>query len=75
MLRTYSILISPDPDGGHTVPVPALPGCISQAETIEDCIAKAHEAIALYLEDLVASGEPIPEEKEHPQLLQVTVAA
>ena len=46
-----------------------------QGETIEECITHAQEAIALYLEDLVASGEPVPEEKEHPQLLQVTVAA
>jgi predicted RNase H-like HicB family nuclease len=57
------------------VTVPAPPGCITQGETIEECIAHAKEAIALYLEELVASGEPIPDEKEHPQLLQVTVAA
>jgi predicted RNase H-like HicB family nuclease len=74
-MRTYSIVVDPDPEGGYTVTVPALPGCITQAENIEDCIAHAQEAIALYLDDLVASGEPIPEEKEHPQLLQVTVAA
>jgi antitoxin HicB len=74
-MRTYSIVVDPDSDGGYTVTVPALPGCITQAETIEECIAHAQEAIALYLEDLVASGEPIPEEKEHPQLLRVTVAA
>jgi antitoxin HicB len=74
-VRTYSIVVDPEPEGGYTVTVPALPGCITQAETIEDCIARAQEAISLYLEDLVASGEPIPEEKEHPQLLQVTVAA
>jgi antitoxin HicB len=57
------------------VTVPALPGCITQGETIDECITHAQEVIALYLEDLVASGEPVPEEKEHPQLLQVTVAA
>ena len=74
MPRTYSILIDPDPDGGYTVTVPVHPGCISQAESTEDCIAHAHEVIALYVEDLVASGEAIPEEKAHPQLLQVTVA-
>jgi antitoxin HicB len=74
-MRTYSIVVDPDPEGGYTVTVPALPGCITQGETTEECIAHAREAIALYLEDLVASGEPIPEEKEHPQLLQVTVAA
>ncbi len=73
-MRTYSIVVDPDPDGGYTVTVPALPGCITQGETIEECLANAQEAITLYLEDLTASGEPIPEEKEPPQLLQVTVA-
>jgi antitoxin HicB len=57
------------------VTVPALRSRITQGETTEECIAHAQEAIALYIEDLVASGEPIPEEKEHPQLHQVTVAA
>jgi predicted RNase H-like HicB family nuclease len=33
----------------------------------------ARDAIALYLEDLVAEGEPIPEEREHPQLRLATV--
>lgn len=74
-MRTYSIVVDPDPEGGYTVTVPALPGCITQGETVDECLANAKEAIALYLEDLEASGEPIPEETEHPQLLQVTVAA
>jgi len=75
-MRTYSIVVDPDPDeGGFTVTVPALPGCITQGETIEECLANANEAISLYLEDLVAAGEPIPEEKESPVLLRVTVAA
>jgi predicted RNase H-like HicB family nuclease len=73
---TYSIVLAPDPSvEGFTVTVPALPGCVTQGETVDDCVARAEEAIALYLEDLCASGEPIPEEKVHPQLLQVTVTA
>jgi predicted RNase H-like HicB family nuclease len=75
-MRTYSIVVDPDPEeGGFTVTVPALPGCVTQGETIEECVAHAKEAITLYLEDLVASGEAIPEEKQAPQLLKVTVAA
>jgi len=74
-MRTYSIVVDPDPDGGFTVTVPALPGCITQGETIEECLAHAQEAIELYIEDLVASGEAVPEEKEPPQVLKVTVAA
>lgn len=74
-MRTYSIVVDPDPEGGYTVTMPALPGCIAQVDTIDGCVIHAQQAIALYLEDLVASGEPIPEGKEHPQLLQVAVSA
>jgi antitoxin HicB len=73
-MRAYSIVVDPDPEGGYTVTVAALPGCITQGETIDGCITHAQEAIALYLEDIVASGDPIPEENEHPLLLQVIVA-
>ena len=75
VMRAYSIVVDPDPEGGFTVTVPSLPGCITQGETVEECVSNAQEAIALYIEDLVASGEPVPEEKTHPQLLLVTVAA
>jgi predicted RNase H-like HicB family nuclease len=74
-MHTYSIVLDPDPDGGYTVTVPALPGCITEGDTVDECRAHAEEAIALYIEELVARGEPIPEEREHPQVLQVTVAA
>ena len=74
-MRTYSIVVDPDPEGGFTVTVPSLPGCITQGESIEECVANAQEAIALYIEDLVASGESVPEETAHPQVLHVTVAA
>lgn len=74
-MRTYSIVVAPDLSGGFTVTVPALPGCITQGETLDECVKHAQEAIALYLEDLTASGEAIPEETAHPQLLQITVAA
>lgn len=76
MPYTYTIVLDPDLDeGGYTVTVPALPGCVKQGETVAECIANAQEAISLYIEDLVSSGESIPEERVHPQLLSVTVAA
>ncbi|HUY10015.1 MAG TPA: type II toxin-antitoxin system HicB family antitoxin [Candidatus Dormibacteraeota bacterium] len=69
--RTYSVVLSPDSDGTFTVP--ALPGCITQGGTVDDCLANAREAITVYLEDMGASGEPIPEETSPPQGLRVTV--
>jgi len=62
-------------EGGYTVTVPALPGCITQGETVEQCIERAREAIEGFIESLKADGEAIPEEMEPPQMLKVHVAA
>jgi antitoxin HicB len=74
--RRYTIILEPDPEeGGYTVTVPALPGCITQGETIEQCIERAREAIAGYIESLISEGEPVPEETEPPQMITINVAA
>ncbi len=73
---SYTIILEPDGDeGGYTVTVPALPGCVTQGETIEEAIAMAKDAISLYIETLIAEGEPIPQEREHPQSIVINVAA
>ncbi|MEO9029783.1 MAG: type II toxin-antitoxin system HicB family antitoxin [Ktedonobacteraceae bacterium] len=74
--HTYTIILEPDPDeGGYTVTVPSLPGCVTQGETIEEAIAMARDAIRLFIETLVESGESVPEEHEHPQAITISVAA
>ncbi len=45
--------------------VPALPGCHTQRETLEETERNVKEAIALYMESLTAHGEAIPEEGDH----------
>jgi predicted RNase H-like HicB family nuclease len=40
----------PSDEGGYTVYVPALPGCISEGNTLEEARQNVREAIALYLE-------------------------
>ena len=52
-----------EPEGGYTVTVPMLPGCVTYGETIDDAIAMAREAIELYIEDLQEKGEEIPTEE------------
>ena len=61
--RTYRILLNKEPEGGFTVTVPALPGCITYGETMDEAIANAKEAVELFLESLTAHGEPIPSEE------------
>src|SRR5439155_4271025 len=73
-MRRYTVLLTPD-DGQYAVRVPALPGCFSQGRTVAEALEHAREAIQLYLEDLAAHGEPIPNEGEAPQLAAVEVEA
>jgi len=75
-MRKYTIILEPDIDeGGYTVTVPALPGCITQGETIEECIQRAQEAIIGYIESLIAHGEAVPLEAERPQMITIDIAA
>ena len=73
---TYTIILEPDPEeGGYTVTVPALPGCVTQGETIEEAIVMAKDAIRLFIETLMAEGQPVPLEHEHPQAIIINVTA
>ena len=44
------VVLEPSDDGGFTVYVPSLPGCISEGDTKEQALANIKEAIELYLE-------------------------
>jgi predicted RNase H-like HicB family nuclease len=71
---TYTVLLEPDPDeGGFTVTVPELPGCVTQGETLDEALAMAREAITLHVEGLAADGLPVPVERLAPQLATVDV--
>ena len=59
----YRILLKKEPEGGYTVMVPLLPGCVTYGETIEEAIDMAKEAIELYIESLKEHGEIIPTEE------------
>jgi antitoxin HicB len=60
-VRNYNVVLEPSPDGAYVAVVPALPGCYSQGDTVEEALAGAREAIELSLEDKEARGEPIPD--------------
>jgi predicted RNase H-like HicB family nuclease len=59
---SYSVFYEQASEGGYVAFVPALPGCHTQGETLEETERNVGEAIALYLESLAAQGEAIPEE-------------
>ena len=61
--RRYTVLLTPDPDeGGYTVTVPALPGCITEGDTLVEGLANVREAIKCHLDGLLgrASAVHIP---------------
>ena len=61
-MYTYKILLHREAEGGFTVSVPALPGCITYGENVDESIAMAKEAIELYIEELHERGETIPDD-------------
>ena len=59
---SYSVFYEQAPEGGYVAVVPALPGCHTQGESLEETQRNVKEAIALYLDSLTAHGEAVPEE-------------
>ena len=53
----FNVVVEPAEEGGFNVTVPALDGCFTQGETIEDALGNAREAIACYLEGLEKLNE------------------
>ena len=60
-MYTFTILLHEEAEGGYTVVVPALPGCITYGENINAAKIMAKEAIELYIEELKERGESIPD--------------
>jgi antitoxin HicB len=72
--RTYKLLLHKEPEGGFTVVVPALPGCITWGEDIEQCMLMAREAIEGYIATLKDIGEVIPDDSETMEISIVLAA-
>jgi predicted RNase H-like HicB family nuclease len=59
----YRVILDPEPEGGYSVWVPALPGCVSQGDTPEEALANIREAIQSYIESALKHGESLPDER------------
>lgn len=59
----YSVIYTPEPEGGFTVTVPSLPGCVTYGKDLNEAKKMAEDAINLYLESLQKHNEPIPQEE------------
>ncbi len=58
----YTVILEQESDGGYVASVPALPGCVTQGDTRAEVLRNVLEAIALYIEDCLDAGDPVPEE-------------
>lgn len=56
----YPFNVIADPDGGYVILFPDLPGCITQADTLEDVITMARDARELWIETAYEDGMDIP---------------
>ena len=59
----YVVVIQTAEEGGYWAEFPALPGCFTQARTIEHLIERAPEAVASHLDALREDGQPVPNER------------
>lgn len=63
---TYTVIFEPDEEaGGYVVTCPALPGLVTEGDTLDEARAMAADAIRGYLESLRKHGQPIPPGEAH----------
>lgn len=62
-MRVYTVVLEYDSEvKAYGVRVPALRGCYTQGDTVEEALANAREAIAGHIAALEQVGAPVPEE-------------
>ena len=59
----FTILLEPNEPDSYPVTCPALPGLVTEGDTLDEAYAMAQDAVQGYLESLIAHGEPIPQDK------------
>ena len=62
MSRSYTVILEKEKEGGYHAFCPALKGCHTQGDTLDEALANAKEAIEVYLESLREHGEDAPVE-------------
>ncbi len=56
----FTVLFEPAAEGGYIVTCPALPGLVSEGDSLDEARAMAKDAIRAYLESLREDGLPVP---------------
>ena len=61
MVRTYTFVFDPDPEGGYVVTCPALPGLVTHGQTLDEARRMAQDALEGFIEVLIEDGAQIPD--------------
>jgi antitoxin HicB len=61
---TFTVLFEPAEEGGYVVTCPALPGLVTEGDTLEEARTMAQDAIRGYIESLRKDGLPIPRDRK-----------
>ena len=69
----YTAVFEPASEGGYSVTVPALPGCISEGDSMEEARNNISEAMHLYLETYLESHSAPPIEKALPVISNIEI--
>lgn len=69
----YPAVFNPIPDGGYEVSFPDFPGCVTFGSTFEEAQEKASEVLSLWIEELEAEQQSVPEHKDRPIIADVKV--
>lgn len=64
-ILTYEVVLEEAEEGGYTVYVPSLPGCISEGDSFEEAKENITEAISAYVESLAKDGIRVEEKKRN----------
>jgi predicted RNase H-like HicB family nuclease len=69
----YNAVFAPATEGGFVVTFPDFPGCVTEGDTLDEAKAHAAEVLELWIEELAASNEEIPEHPGRPIVEEVEV--
>ncbi|AJF59763.1 MAG: hypothetical protein QT03_C0001G0262 [archaeon GW2011_AR10] len=62
IVLNYTAVFEPQPEGGYTVIVPALAGCVSEGNSLEEAREMIGDAIRAYCESLLKDNLPLPKD-------------